>query len=241
MLTDKLLININFEEKSREWANPLRLSSAGKCARALTYQLHNFEARPLSARARMVFRLGDTIEAEIKKLLIKYPPEGIELIMPEEQEVVSITIGETEIKGHIDGRTKNYLIEIKSINGLGFKRILKGDIGYSYECQATAYMKGLGLQHTLFIFYNKDTSHIAEVKYNFDDKIWNEVIARFTSVIQSTKEKLPEREYQPLKTGNLPWQCSYCAYVNHCWPEHKVTFDDNDKPQLIVAQTKGKI
>lgn len=244
MLIDKLLKNIGSEEKEREWANPIRLSSAGKCARAIAYQLHyKDKLTPLSSRARMVFRLGDIIEAEIKSLLKKYPPEGCEIYIPDEQEEVRVNISGKEIIGHIDGRVKidgvPHILEIKSISDIGFKNVLRGKIDYTYKCQATAYMKALGIPRTLFVYYNKNTSKLQEVRYFYEEGLWLHIVRRFTSVINSTPDCLPDREFSPNDKGKLPFQCSYCSACHLCWPEAEVKFDDDNKPSVVIDAKGG--
>lgn len=245
MIIDKLLQTLSEIEADRTYANPIRPSNAGKCARAIAYQLHfPDKMKPLGARARLVFRLGDTIEAEIKTLLKDNPPEGVQFFFPDPQEKVSFKIGDVEIVGAIDGRCivggEEYVVEIKSAGDYGFKKMLKGDLDYSYACQATAYQHALGLKKTLFLIYNKNTSHLQELIFHYDPFIWAEIEARFAKVLASTPEKLPAREYAPNDKGKLPWQCSYCSSVELCHPEHKVEFENN-KPSLIVAQTKKEM
>lgn len=247
MIIDKLIQRLSEVESDRKYANPIRPSNAGKCARAIAYQLHFPEKlSPLSARARLVFRLGDTIEAELKELLLANPPEGVEFSFPEPQEIVKLKIGDNEVEveiiGAIDGRCKvngeEYLVEIKSSSDYGFKKTLKGDLDYSYACQAIAYQRATGVHKTLFLYYNKNTSHLQELVLNYDEKIWKEIEARFLKVLASTPESLPEREYGPNAKGKLSWVCTYCAACQLCWPNAEIEFDKNNKPQVIVATTK---
>jgi len=238
MITNRIIEGLSLRETERDWKNPVRLSNSGKCQRAIWYQLNMPDKMiPVSARARLVFRLGDTIESEIKSLIRDIIPN---LILPADQEEVRVKVGDTEIIGHIDGRVvvdgTEYILEIKSINALGYKRALKGHIGYSYECQATSYMHGTGIHKTLFLFYCKDTSHLAEVVYEYKESRWKEIEQRFLNALS---KDIPEREYNPVN-GKLVWQCSYCPAVKLCWPEHEVRFDENFKPQLIVAEHGGK-
>ncbi len=231
MLVNKILEYYTQFEKDREWANPLRMSNAGKCARAIAYQLHGYEAEPLSARARMTFRLGDLIESDLVDASLKCSEfKGM-------QDEVEIIIENTVIKGHIDG----YLpaeehpetgVDFKSISDFGFKRAQSGEVDYSYICQAHCYMTAKNWQQFLIVFYKKHTSHLTEVFIEFNPSIWDEVVARFKRVISSTKENLPEREHEPDEKGKLKWNCSYCNYCKICWPEYKLTFDNNNKPQL---------
>ena len=238
-------------EKERQWANPIRASNAGKCARAIAYQLHYPDKlTPLGWRARMTFRLGDLIEQDLKDALKSYESKYFDLFLPrngEPQEECKLTIAGKEIIGHIDGRAvkkddgTQWIVEFKSINDRGYQRVLKGDIGHSYECTACFYMKALDIPNELFIFYNKNTSANVEVACHFEPKTWNEVDTRFTSVINSTPDYLPEREYQPDKKGKLPWNCChlYCSAFHLCYPEAETKFDVETN-EIITAISHGK-
>lgn len=236
MIVDHILKTITEEESEREFSSPLRMSSSGKCQRAIAYQLHKFEAEPLSARARMVFRLGDTVEAEIKALLRKYPSDKFKISIPEQQKELSYKIEGVEIKGHIDGMViepEPMVFEVKSINTLGFARIGREGVPNNYRDQACSYMRALNVTKTLFLFYNKDTSHITEIIYEFEPDRWAKIKDRFSNVIKSTKENLPEREFGPNEDGKLPWECGYCAYSKYCWVAETV-FNKKGKPTLKV-------
>jgi len=236
MIVDKILEGVTKEEEGRQRGNPIRMSSAGKCQRAIAYQLYEFKAEPMSGRALMVFRLGDTVEAEIKSLINKYCHD-LKVEYPKDD--FKIEIDGHEVTGHIDGlitHPDSQILEVKSTNGNKFKMLEKTGIPYDYKCQTTCYMRALGLKKTTFIFYNKDTSHILEIPYHFEEEIWGQVQIRFSNIFKSTKEKLPEREYGPDAKGKLPWQCSYCSYNKHCWPDAVVVFERN-KPNLYRKGT----
>lgn len=235
MIVNKILEGITNERREKSDYSPIRMSSAGKCQRAIAYQLHGFEGEPLPSRSIMVFRLGDTIEKELKSLIQKYYPDQIEY--PEEP--CKVIVAGKEIHGHIDGMIKNpkTILEIKSINTMAFKR-LGTEVSYDYQCQAVCYMKAHGLTKTLFIFYNKDTSHLQEIEVNYSEDTWNQIVQRFTNVIKSTKDNLPSKEYGPDDKGKLDWHCSYCSFNKTCWPEAKLQFDKNNKPQMIITKEK---
>lgn len=236
MLVDKILEGISKEEAERVRMNPVRMSSGGHCARKIGYQMHGYPAEPIPARGLMVFRLGDTIESEIKALIQKYCPEDYLIEYPKDP--ISVTINGVEVQGHVDGVIKlpsPAVLEIKSINTLGFKRLATEGISYDYRCQATFYMKALKLQRTVFIFYDKNTSHIEQFTYEYDPKLWEEIEQRFQNVLKSEKDNLPEREFGPNEKGKLPWQCSYCSFNKDCWPEAETVFEKG-KPQMFIRQ-----
>lgn len=232
MLIESLLENIKKEEKDREWMNPLRMSSAGNCQRKIAYQVHGYTPKPLTPRARMVFRLGDIIEAELKSLFEKYKiDKQFDITYP--KEAYYFAIDDTVILGHVDGiigSPKKMILEIKSINDRGYKQLKTEGVSYGYKCQANAYMHAKKIYTTLFIFYNKNTSHVQEIEVVYDPKLYEEIKNRFKLVITSTKDKLPDREYGPLDTGYLPYNCSYCPFVDHCWPKAEFTVTKTGYP-----------
>lgn len=231
MLIEKILSGITQEEKSRQRTSPLRMSSSGKCARAIAYQLHGYQASDLSSRAIMVFRLGDTIEAEVKALIEKYC-KGMSIHYP--KDTISFQVGNKYIPGHPDGLIgDDTVLEVKSINGMRFKNLDREGIPEDYKAQATAYMHALNRKKTLFVFYCKDTSHLREMEFEYNPALFEQIKNNFQLVIDSTKEQLPPRKYEPLKSGQLPWQCSYCSYTQHCWPDYELKFDSKNKPQYV--------
>lgn len=229
-----ILSGITEEEKDKERTSPLRMSSSGKCGRQIAYQYHGFKSEPLPSRSIMVFRLGHTIESEVKALIEKYCSH-LDITYP--KDTISYEIEGKTITGHVDGFIgTDTVLEVKSINGMRFKMLDREGIPKDYKAQATSYMKATGRTKTLFIFYCKDTSHLREMYYQYNPSEFIEIENRFSSVVQSTKENLPAREYEPLKSGQLPWQCSYCSYNKYCWPEYELKFDKNNKPQYILKE-----
>lgn len=226
MLIDQILKHYTEQEKDREWSNGIRPSNAGKCTRAIAYQYHGFEPEPLSSRARLVFRLGHLIEQDLTEVSLK-------LGLKDVQKKVTLTLCGIEIEGSIDGTFEDMVVDFKSINTRGFQETLKGsDKGYGP--QLMLYMKALGLKKGLLVFYNKDTSALNEVLVNYDEEVVEEIEKKFAKVLNSTKEKLPDRDFLPSSTGKLYWACSYCSFNKLCYPNAQVVFDKANKPQYFV-------
>lgn len=233
-IVSSILSGITNERDSQEKWSPLRMSNSGKCARAIAYQYHDYPSEPLSARSLMVFRLGNTIESEVKALIAKYCSH-LDITYP--THTLKIGIEGNEITGHVDGFiSDDTILEVKSINGMRFKSLDREGIPEDYIAQAQAYMGASGRSKTLFIFYCKDTSHLREITLNYDEKYLMGVVDNFKSVIVSTPKNLPDRKYTPLKSGQLPWQCSYCSFTSYCWPDYQLKFDKNNKPQWVKKE-----
>lgn len=236
MICEKILQGITNEREDQKEYSPIRMSSSGKCQRAIAYGHHGFKSEPLPARAIMVFRLGDTVETEIKALIEKYCKD-ISITYP--KETVSFDVNGYQVPGHVDGLIgDDTVLEIKSINGMRFKFLDREGIPEEYKAQACAYMHALKRKKTLFIFYCKDTSHLKEMWFEYDSNLLNKIKQRFSNVLSSTKDELPDREYGPNEKGRLPWQCSYCSYNQHCWPEAETKFDKQNKTSMWVEVKK---
>jgi hypothetical protein len=236
MVIDKIFESIRLEEEKREWGNPVRMSNAGKCQRAIAYQFHKFQAEPLRVRSRLALRMGMKVEEEVKDLISKYlEPDSYVLDVPP----MSMKIGNHTVQGHADGlllKPEKMVLEIKSINTQGFSYLPAKGIPDSYKAQATFYMAASGIDRSLFLFYDKNLSDMTELPYFFDQKLWRKIHTRFTNVIESNKTHLPDREFEPNDKGVLPWECSYCAYIRHCWPTAELTIKTNRKPMFTVKK-----
>lgn len=245
MITNKIIEAITKAEEQRQWADPVRLSNAGKCARAIAYQRLGFEMRPLTAKTRMKFKFGDMVERMVKEYLRTcIPTEFKELHIPEEQEELVFDCGEFQVKGHIDGRFKRHddsmwIFECKSMGSYPFTKALRGNIGYGYECQINAYMHAAGIENALVYCLNKNDGATCEVAFKYKPELIPEIKQRFIAAVNATKDDLPPREYGPNSRGVLPFQCGYCSSIQHCWPSHTKEFED-DKPVFIVAEYHNK-
>lgn len=250
MLIEAIRSYYDRAEKDREWASPLRCSSSGKCARAIAYQLHGFTPEPLNFRARMVFRLGDLIESDLVDALVNCYPDfkpgkeyiryvGGDFYKGYEQFETTLKVAGLDITGHLDGYVKKdgkikYLVDFKSMSKFAFEKAERGEIDDGYIAQAHSYMKAMDCPNFLFVGYAKDTSALCEVPIKWRDTDWAEVEARWTRVSKSTKDSLPDREHSATEKGTLPWQCSYCNFNKHCWPNAVLTFSKHGKPIFTV-------
>lgn len=198
----------------------LRLSSSGKCARALAYDYHGFEAegKKIDSRGRMVFWMGDMVELTVTALA---KLSGVEITNTgKDQLKVEFKVGEEIVNGSPDGivlhEGKKYLFECKSMTSYGASEFERGIINETYLCQINAYMEALGLDACVFVVINKESGILLERIIEKDQSKIDFVRKNLASVIQSTKENLPDRAYAPNEKGFFPWQCMYCNSYKTC-------------------------
>jgi len=118
------------------------------------------------------------------------------------------------------------LIEIKTKNQWGFKKLDEEGIGESYEMQVKAQVEGLAnigidVESASVLFENKDNCELKLMPFNPDDP---DVAGRFALQMQRIRTMLlgwldeapfdasPAVHTAPFegKAGKLPWQCNYC-------------------------------
>lgn len=235
--------------------NGLRASNSGSCTRKIWYENKNVvpdlltEARENkddinswiqknSSRARynLVFGLGNMIETQLVDIL------GDKI--SDMQKKITIQDGDLTISGSIDGiytdeHNNKWIVDFKSINTRGFKQTFKYRksgteilVDYKYICQAHCYMKALDIPRFIFIYYNKDTSHIDQVGLTFNEITYKEIIKRFKKAIGIN---IPDRDYHPQDSKD-GWNCTYCQFFNTCWAgEYKMVIDSGVPKAVAVG------
>ena len=261
-LTDKL-DKLYLETREEYAPNPYRISGCGKCTRTLGYQHVQWPGIPLTPRAIRTFSLGQAIHDEIQGLLVAHGhasrlEEEVSISIPLLEEYEG---KDTLLTGHIDGiynaEDGDRVLEIKSSTEMGFYMFYRADkmghmqanIDETYQCQNVAYKKALSLPGT-WLYYNKNTS--ALLAFDADDSTdafyFYRIRQKYTALrrfIESGVEKPPEslREFGPEKekkykkeTGRLKlkWNCTYCAYVEDCWPNTSLEFVSGKPVHYIV-------
>lgn len=195
----------------------LRLSSAGKCARALAYDHLGFETsgKEIDVRGRMVFFFGDMIENAITCLA---KLAGVDITHTgKDQLSVSMDVNGTKIEGHPDGVVNgNVLFECKSMTSYSFSDFEKGIVNETYLYQINAYMFCLGFTKCVLVGVNKESGVIHELILEIDQKKVDFVRQNLKVVLESTKEKLPDRAFKASDKGLYPWNCAYCSHYKTC-------------------------
>jgi hypothetical protein len=229
-----------FLTERKESSGDLRFSSAGKCVRALSYGLHKFEVmgKEVDSRGMRTFFIGDMTEIMVV-LLAKV--SGVPIFgYGVQQPRIKMTVYGKEIFGHPDGFLIDefgiLLLEVKSMNDMAFNRFEKSEIEESHIFQMNANMDAAGVDRALYIAFNKNNSILSERVVHKDPAIVSQIHQRFLSVLASTPESLPERPFAPNEKGFLPWNCLYCGYNGHCWPEAKKVLVKNAYKLMIPME-----
>lgn len=206
-----------YEAASRDMgAEPQRqylgMSGIGHpCARKIWYGFRQFTPQVRDGRVKMIFSLGNAVEAEVLKWLrlAGYEVEG-------QQEHFSALNG--FFAGHCDGiihgvTQRPHILEIKSASDFRFKAFQTSSImkvAPVYAAQVQCYMGYSGLERALFVVMNKNTSEIYTERVHFDK-------AAFLSLEEKARWIINEN-FPPNRAFETEGrECSLCEFAGHCW------------------------
>lgn len=209
-----------------------RMSSAGKCPRALSAIRLGVKAEEAPPWLEKAANEGNWHEQRIKDEL-----RADDIAVYGEQKEVIIDHPSFQLLGHIDGMVndhgKEMLLEIKSMSQFEFDRWMKGRFEEfpGYADQLTCYMKATRIESALYIVKNRssgyeDRSIITEQPSSLDT-----IIEKFTALESwiSLQKKLYPANFDPLSL-----ECKRCFYKLHCPPE-QLEPEPATEVQLITA------
>jgi len=229
-------VSLNEEKSKHKHSIKFYPSSIGFCSRAIVYRMLNYPASPLDPRILSIMDNGTQVHTRLENIFQKTNLMiAAELMIKDESLNISgrsdviikspyETIPNNKIiklynidKELVYEGSSNmiHLIEIKSINDNGFKRILnKADT--KHKDQLTLYMNILKIPNGSLLYENKNTQQLAEhiIKYNETDgdRVINQVKYCNKHAMNKT---LPPREYEAHS-----FECRYCDYANICRPNN---------------------
>ena len=270
LLTQKIYQFISDNEATIDDTNVNRASAANMCVRRRWYQRNGQIGKRLTPRKLINFKMGDVSEAVVKHYIAKsgfykevrfgnvtgtYTLNGRDHYEQYGQitNTFQLPTGET-ITTHYDGLGLTHegeweLIEIKSTSDWGYKSFKEeGTTDYLPQAHAnmlTDELTALNVRKVRFVFLRKQTGHIWDQAYKFDDALAKKVIEDFMVVL---KDSIPDRPFEPQKeikkrregnkwipeeTGRatLGFPCTYCPYAQQCF-DGKVSIDFNKKDQF---------
>lgn len=250
-----------------------RASSAPLCPKRRWFQKNGFSCGDLTPRVLVNFTLGDLTEHTVKHFIIhgcvgpgklysevdfgkqigSFTIQNGKEIHLYAQDDLETTIGSFRVTAHADGWGKRNsdgkweLIEVKSAADYGYNRFKLGERP-DYMKQAivnlqTCRAKELGARDVRFFYLKKNTGHIWDRVYPFDEELAKEVVQDF---ITANQVEEPDAPYSPQpeiyyrkETGRrvLKYPCTYCPYAHHCQPAYTIEFKSGKPVHVIKEQT----
>ena len=198
-----------------------RMSSAGKCPKALWAQRTGVEGEPVPAWLADAAEEGTVQEAIVKDKLRKegwlieeggkctkctgHGTKGIH---------VDMTYGNMFIVGHMDGTAtkdnEKRILEVKTMSQFEFDRWMKGgfDAFPAYAAQLSCYMEAYGLTKALYAVKNRNNGYLHKTLIDKQPVDFKSVMQQ---IGRSTAKEMPDVE-PDFET----FACRRCAYKKLC-------------------------
>ena len=205
-----------------------RISSAGSCVRKIYYQQTKVKETNLTdPRMDLVFRCGDWVHDEVRKLLTGI--EGISLALVEK--TLTLSVGRGTIKGHCDGvilaGRRKVLFDIKTMSKYGYELLKKGKVSPEYLYQIVCYKQALkemalcDVTDCWIIGVNRERMELTihELDWTPDDyqSILEELYFKHADYEEALKKNEPPDPLPTSPSNYLPWNCRYCSFMDKCW------------------------
>ena len=194
-----------------------RMSSAGKCPRALSAELLNYPSEEKPKWLLTAAGEGIWHEARLKQELVE---QGYQVF--DEQLEIMLENNYIEITGHIDGKVTDpekvrRLLEIKSMSQFQFDKWMKeGFTGFpEYLDQIACYFEATQLDECLYIVKNRSSGYV-------DKRIIEPIPGHIDNIMNKLTEVadcVSENKLYPAEFDINSIQCRRCEFKNLCIPE----------------------
>ena len=207
------------EEKSRAYLGASIIGN--QCDALLAFNLRGFPNEPPSPRLKRIFRLGHILEDEVVKDLKKRAKLDVWEVDGLTGRQHSYELWGGHIKAHMDGHIELngevHVLEIKSMNDASHAKFKKNGVKIShpqYFAQVQMMMGMSGIQKSLFIAVNKNTSEYHAEIVEFDDFEYAHIQERIERVVTGRVHKIA--------TDETDWRCRGCFKRGVCWGDREV-------------------
>ncbi len=194
-------------EKDREQSH-FYVTDAGKCPRAIFFKFKNAPKKETEANILRLFDHGDYIH----KLIMS------SLLGSREIHVVASEVNippQDIISGRADAIISNgkelYVLDIKSINSMGFKYLREPKKDNVNQIQL--YLHFFKILKGILLYVNKDNQELKEFIVEYNSSLSKILLEGLKSVKRDIKEDLV-----PSRIPSYPndWQCRYCPFRQVC-------------------------
>ena len=229
------------EKRNTSHEKNIRMSSIGKPDRKIWMEINGPEVeRSYSPSTLIKFLYGSIIE-ELVIFLAKEAGHSVQELQKQ---------CELEgIKGHIDCKIDDDIVDIKSASDFAFRKFktgtLESDDPFGYIGQISAYVEAEGKDVGYLLALNKVTGELALLE--LDDFSLINATNRIKHIKELVKsEEMPDFCYNPQpdgKSGNmrLARDCVYCPYKWTCFPDMKVFRYSDGLRYLTTIEKEPKV
>lgn len=227
-LIDKFYLE---QEKSKHQFH-FYITDAGKCQRAVFFKFKNVPGAKIDPRLLRIFEHGELLHRNIFNVLYRLKIGVTTEVKIPEQEIIS---GRADAILSLAG--ENYVLDIKSINSMLFRKLMAPKEENLYQIQL--YLHYFKIKKGILLYIDKDLQEIKEFVVNYDHALVNQLLIGFGQL----KDKI-EKDVLPVTLFDYPtnWQCGYCQYRQICnmagrqeipWREFKTRIQSTEEKETF--------
>ena len=182
------------------------ITDAGKCPRAVFFRFKNAPRAAVDARIMRIFEHGEHIHRNIFNVLYRLRIGVTTEIPIPPQEIIS---GRADAILCVDN--ENYVLDIKSMNSMIFRKLLKPKEENIYQIQL--YLHYFNIKKGILLYIDKDQQEIKEFFVDYDEALCKSLLDKFYALKKQVEiDMVPERLIDYPKN----WQCNYCQFKDIC-------------------------
>lgn len=238
---------------------PIRHSWSGKCARQIAYYMLGIETPPMDRAGTWVTRLGTEVhkmwQDSIEARLGDHPTTEVAFEVPVETDVSSghldlalTWLEQMDFADLSEGVKRSAVSELKTINGFGYKMVVKNGPRWSHVVQASVNGVAYGADRAYVVYLPMEANRQVDPRlavgatFEIPPRLMRETgeaeLDRWRRIVQTVRAgKLPPRSIEDdqvpvgslvedpmtgkLDTKGRTWQCGYCPFVQQCMADGK--------------------
>jgi len=202
----ELIDQFYIENQKNKEQTRFYITDAGKCPRAVFFKFKNAPREPMEARLLRIFEHGENIHRSIFNVLYRLRMGVVTEIPIPSQEIISGRADAILCIGN-----ENYVLDIKSINSMIFKRLAEPKEENVYQVQL--YMHYFGIKKAILLYVDKDQQELKEFFVDYNEALCKSLLDKFYTLKDKVEKNiLPER----LEDYPRNWQCNYCQFKDIC-------------------------
>jgi len=204
MIIEKINNFYKKEEEPRD-RDLFYINEVGDCPVKIYYAFKKLPKEQLKPGVYMKFAHGSYAHMHLMSLLFSLGiAKSVEINIPENE----LFRGRADAIIVIDGEP--YIIELKTVNKIGFESLAKPD--YDMVKQLQLYLYYFNLNKGIILIENKDTQELKEFMIKKDEMQIKQILNEFIELKKKIESnKIPEKPEELAE-----WKCDYCVYKNNC-------------------------
>jgi CRISPR/Cas system-associated exonuclease Cas4 (RecB family) len=228
----ELIDQFYLEQQKNKEQTRFYITDVGKCHRAVFFKFKNAPREKADPRILRIYERGEHLHRNIFNILYRLRIGLTTEVSIPAQEIIS---------GRADAiiclNNRNYVLDIKSINSMIFKKMTQPKEENVYQLQL--YLHYFKIKEGILLYIDKDQQDIKEFLVSYDENLVRSLLKDF----ESLRDKI-NKNIVPQRLPDYPqnWQCQYCQFRTVCqmaegkemkWEDFKKKIETADNNTLF--------